>query len=51
MKGPSHDNLHLWLLPLIGKINALKEAESLAKAQHIYKSIEQNVSAYDNYFE
>lgn len=51
MKGPSHDNLHLWLLPLIKKIDALKEAESLAEAQHIYKSIEQNVNAYDNFFE
>ncbi|MFD2552237.1 hypothetical protein ACFSQP_10455 [Bizionia sediminis] len=51
MKGPSHDNLHVWLLPLIEKIDALKEANTLAEAQHIYKSIEQNVNAYDDYFE
>ncbi|CAI8163704.1 MAG: Uncharacterised protein [Formosa sp. Hel3_A1_48] len=51
MKGPSHDNLHLWLLPLVEKIDALKEANTLNEAQHIYKSIEQNVSAYDDYFE
>lgn len=51
MKGPSHDNLHLWLLPLIEKIEALKEANSLDQAQHIYMNIEQNVNAYDDYFE
>ena len=51
MKGSSHDNLHVWLLPLIEKIDALKEANTLAEAQHIYKSIEQNVNAYNDYFE
>ncbi|MAO07844.1 MAG: hypothetical protein CL596_03940 [Alteromonas sp.] len=51
MKGPSHDNLHVWLLPLIDKIDALKEAKTLEEAQQIYKSIEQNVNAYDTYFE
>jgi ABC-type Zn2+ transport system substrate-binding protein/surface adhesin len=51
MKGPSHDNLHVWLIPLIQKIDALKEANDLAEAQRIYKSIEKNVNAYNNYFE
>lgn len=51
MKGSSHDNLHVWLLPLIEKIDALKEANTLAEAQHIYKSIEQNLNAYNDYFE
>lgn len=51
MKGPSHDNLHVWLLPLIEKIDALEEAKTLNEAIRIYKSIEQNVNAYDEYFE
>lgn len=51
MKGPSHDNLHVWLLPLIEQIDALKEAKTLDEAKHIYKSIEQNVYAYNDYFE
>lgn len=51
MKGPSHDNLHVWLLPLIEKIDALEETKTLDEAQRIYKSIEQNVNAYDEYFE
>ena len=51
MKGPSHDNLHVWLHPLIEKIDALKEVKTLEEAQGIYKSIEENVNAYDYYFE
>lgn len=51
MQGPSHDNLHLWLFPLIEKIDALKEANTLDQAQYIYMSIEQNVNAYNDYFE
>lgn len=51
MKGPSHDNLHVWLHPLIEKIDALKEVKTLEEAQDIYKSIEENVNAYDYYFE
>lgn len=50
MKGLSHDNLHVWLLPLIEKIDALKEAKTLGQAQQIYKNIKQNVNAYDTYF-
>ena len=51
MKGASHENLHVWLLPLINKIDALKEVKTLEEAHQIYKSIEQNVNAYDTYFE
>ena len=51
MKGTSHDNLHMWLLPLIEKIDALKEVKTLDDALLIYKSIEQNINAYDMYFE
>lgn len=51
MKGPSHDNLHVWLLPLIEKIDNLKEAKTLDEAQQVYKSIQQNVNVYNTYFE
>lgn len=51
MKGPSHENLHVWLLPLMEKIEALKDAKTLDEAQRIYKSIAQNVNAYTTYFQ
>lgn len=51
MKGASHDNLHVWLLPLMAKIDALSESTSVADAEKIKESIEKNVSAYFNYFQ
>lgn len=51
MKGPSHDNLHVWLLPLMEKIDALKEVKTLEEAQHMYENIVHHVNAYDTYFE
>ncbi|TYA58985.1 hypothetical protein [Formosa maritima] len=50
MKGPSHDNLHVWLLPLMEKIDALAETNNLEEAAKIKQSIAENVNAYDNYF-
>ena len=50
MKGASHDNLHVWLLPLMAKIEALSETQSLADASQIKRSIEENVNAYSDYF-
>ena len=51
MKGDSHDNLHVWLMPLIEKIEALSEAKTLEEAAKLKKSIEENVNAYDTYFQ
>ncbi len=51
MKGASHDNLHVWLLPLIEKIEALSKANTLEEASKLKQSIEENVNAYSNYFE
>ena len=51
MKGPSHDNLHVWLLPLMEKIDALEESNTIEDASKIKQSIIENVNAYDNYFE
>jgi flagellar biosynthesis component FlhA len=50
MKGPSHDNLHIWLLPLLEKIDALSETNNLEEASKIKQSIAENVHAYDIYF-
>ncbi|MGB5665743.1 MAG: hypothetical protein WBM53_02755 [Maribacter sp.] len=51
MKGPSHDNLHIWLYPLIEKIVALSEANTLAEASEIKQSIVDNINSYTNYFQ
>lgn len=51
MKGASHDNLHVFLLPLMEKIEALSEAKTMEDASKLKHSIEENVNAYSNYFE
>lgn len=51
MKGASHDNLHVWLLPLMAKIEALSEAKTVEDAAKIKHSIEENINAYSDYFE
>lgn len=51
MKGESHDNLHVWLLPLIDKLNALSDAKTLEEAAKLKQSIKDNVNAYSDYFE
>ena len=50
MTGPSHDNLHVFLHPLIEKIDALLKAETVDDAKHLTISINDNVEAYYNYF-
>ncbi|MDG1040953.1 MAG: hypothetical protein P8H13_08720 [Polaribacter sp.] len=50
MEGPSHDNLHIFLYPLITKINMLLEAQSNKEASEIVKSISENLKAYNSYF-
>ena len=51
MKGESHDNLHVWLLPLMAKIDALSETKSLEDASKIKHSIEENINEYTTYFQ
>ncbi len=51
MKGASHDNLHIWLLPLMDKIEALSQAKTLKEASKLKYSIEINLHAYNDYFE
>lgn len=50
MQGASHDNLHIWLVPLMAKIEALSETQSLEDASNIKHSIEENVNKYSDYF-
>jgi len=51
MKGPSHNNLHVWLVPLIEKIDLLLKTESIEEASRIKNSIAQSLEAYNNYFQ
>ncbi|TDU40475.1 hypothetical protein BXY82_2524 [Gelidibacter sediminis] len=44
MEGPSHDNLHVWLHPLIEKIAALSKAETIEDATKIKIGIEENIN-------
>ncbi|TYB76307.1 hypothetical protein [Bizionia myxarmorum] len=51
MKGPSHDNLHVFLHPLIEKIDMLLKTETTAQGSETLESITANLNAYNNYFE
>ncbi len=50
MKGASHDNLHIFLYPLIEKINLLLKITSTKEGSAIIVSIKENLNAYKNYF-
>lgn len=50
MEGPSHDNLHIFLHPLIEKIKALGKTSTLKESAEITESIKENLNKYDNYF-
>ena len=51
MKGPSHDNLHVFLHPLIEKIDQLMEVSSTEQGTQITKSIHVNLKSYSLYFQ
>ncbi len=51
MKGASHDNLHIWLYPLIEKVSALSKTNDIGEASKIKQSIIDNVNAYKTYFQ
>ncbi|MFB9056090.1 hypothetical protein ACFFU9_04975 [Mariniflexile ostreae] len=51
MQGPSHDFLHIWLLPLMEKIEALSEVQDVEEASKIKQSIKENIAAYHIYFQ
>ncbi len=51
MKGPSHDNLHIFLHPLIEKIDHLLKVTSTEEGSIIKSGIKENLTAYKNYFQ
>lgn len=51
MEGPSHDNLHVFLHPLIEKIEALGKVSTTDEGAKITASIEENLEGYYNYFQ
>lgn len=51
MKGPSHDNLHVFLHPLIEKIEALGKVSTPDEGSEIKASIKENLEGYYNYFQ
>jgi len=50
MEGESHDNLHVFLVPLADKIEALGEVNSIHEGAVITKEIKEHLEVYDNYF-
>lgn len=50
MQGPSHDNLHVFLHPLIEKIEVLGKVTTVEEGEKIKKSIKENLDGYYNYF-
>lgn len=51
MKGPSHDNLHVFLHPLIEKIEALGKVSTTDEGADVTASIKENLDGYYNYFQ
>lgn len=50
MVGPSHDNLHVFLHPLIDKIDALGKVSTAEEGAEITASIQENLDEYNTYF-
>jgi len=50
MKGESHDNLHVFLVPLVDKIEALGEVNSVHEGAVVSKDIREHLEVYFNYF-
>ncbi len=51
MKGPDHEALHQWLVPLMGQVKALKNAATVEQSAKIFQEISQQISLYSTYFE
>ncbi|MGB5436815.1 MAG: hypothetical protein WBM98_13055 [Maribacter sp.] len=51
MKGASHDNLHVWLHPLIEKIALLQKVENKKDGAQITSNLKEHLEAYYDYFE
>lgn len=50
MKGSAHNNLHIYLQPLMGRIGELQEVESAERGKELIAEIQEHLKAYYNYF-
>ena len=50
MEGASHDNLHVWLHPLIEKIKRLQKTESAEEGAKLTSNIKNHLEGYFDYF-
>ncbi|RFN60253.1 hypothetical protein [Marixanthomonas ophiurae] len=50
MEGPSHDNLHVFLYPLINKIKDLMTVNSVTEGSKITTNIQAHLEGYNLYF-
>ncbi len=50
MKGSAHNNLHIYLQPLMGRIGELQEVTSTERGKELVAEIETHLKAYYNYF-
>lgn len=50
MEGPSHDNLHVFLHPLIEKIAVLSKVSTVEEGADVTVSIKENLDSYYTYF-
>ena len=51
MTGPDHDALHQWLNPILKNTNELKSVSDTTTGSTLFKSIDQRIDEYHNYFE
>ena len=50
MEGPSHDNLHVWLHPLIEKITLLQKVQNPEEGAQLTSNIKTHLEGYYDYF-
>lgn len=51
MKGESHDQLHVVLVPMLNEISVLKEENNIQKTKFVLQNLEQLISAYFKFFD
>lgn len=50
MEGPDHDALHLWLHPLLERVDLLKSTKSVEDARHAFHNIDAQVRLFTTHF-
>jgi hypothetical protein len=51
MTGPAHDQLHTWLIPLMGSVKNLAAADGVSDARMEVSEITKTLHAFDDFFE